>query len=368
MERYEVNFPQGATNVSTTVNMRVSSQITVSDSLIGIGSSLNLNVIDATGNPITTFPQDFTLKIDFNSFDISKYKTDSISIYSSQDGSSWTKEDTFVDLVNKTASATLDHASYFALVGERMDVIAPVTKVLLTGSEGQASWFRSDVKVTIQSQDNENGSGVYYVGYRVDDDYFREYTESFTVSGSGEHIIEFYSVDNDENIEEVKSKSFYIDKTAPELKISYDKDNLNTVLEGVDEFGISNFSKTTGAIEITDKAGNITKITGVFDLDNTNDKISFKSIVYNRQTEKKFTNNNYLAGYKKDTNQNLISIYQNWITYGNVPSMVATDYRTKTQSTRVLIKDGNVTKLDSWLSGVRLLSVYTDNGNLKFEY
>ena len=87
-----------------------------------------------------------------------------------------------------------------------------------------------------------------------------------------------------------------------------------------------------------------------------------------KSIEKKFTKNNYLAGYKKDLTQNLISIYQNWITYGLIPSMVATDYRTRTQSTRVLIKEGSITITDSWLPGVRLLSIYTKNGNLEYKY
>jgi len=107
LERYELNFPQDATADPLTVEVQYSPSVTISDSFESLGSGLYLNVIDATGNPITTFPQEFTLTIDFSDFDISKYKISSISIYSSGNGVDWAKEETDVDFANSVAFGQL---------------------------------------------------------------------------------------------------------------------------------------------------------------------------------------------------------------------------------------------------------------------
>ncbi len=159
--------------------MNYSPSVAISETLGSIGSALYLDVVDAMGVPVTVFPKEFTLTVDFKNFDISKYKLDSISIYSSSDGNTWLKEDTVVDFTNKVATSNLNLASYFALVGERLDRVPPTTGALLSGEEGESGWFRSNVLVTLNAEDNKEGSGVYYIGYKLDDNYFQEYEEPF---------------------------------------------------------------------------------------------------------------------------------------------------------------------------------------------
>ncbi len=57
----------------------------------------------------------------------------------------------------------------------------------------------------------------------------------FVVSDEGEHTIEFYSVDNDENVEEIKTITFHIDKTLLEEKIEFKPQEKEVEVLGIDE-------------------------------------------------------------------------------------------------------------------------------------
>jgi len=151
------------------------------------------------------------------------YKIDTISIYSSGDGVTWTKEPTIVDLVTKKATTQIDHLSHFALMAERKDTTAPTTASVLEGLQGQQGWFRSDVTLTLTPEDNTEGLGVDYTLYKIETNEnttdWTTYKTPLTFTTEGRHKIEFYSVDKDENVETVKSIEFDIDKTAPEVAI-----------------------------------------------------------------------------------------------------------------------------------------------------
>ena len=215
LERYKLDFPQGATNETVNLEMQSSPVAKPSGILESIGSTLTILAKDLFGNPVTGFIKPFDLTVDFSAFDTSKYDTNTISIYSSEDGTNWTKEGTTIDPIAKTASAELNHLTHFALMAERLDTIAPTTTANLSGGQGQANWFRSGVQMTLDAQDNEGGLGVDYTLYKTDEDDWQEYNSQILLTNEGHHIVDFYSVDNDENIEEIKTIEFNIDKTPP---------------------------------------------------------------------------------------------------------------------------------------------------------
>src|SRR3989338_2600151 len=117
--------------------------------LESIGTTLKVTAKNAAGQFVEEFTKPYTISIDFSVFDLSTLDLATISIHSSDDGINWQKEETTVDLENKKATARLDHLSYFALMAERLDAVAPTTEAILSGLQGQAGWFRSDVQVTL---------------------------------------------------------------------------------------------------------------------------------------------------------------------------------------------------------------------------
>ena len=373
LERYEVNFPQDSTSDPLNVSMQYSTKVTVSDSFESVGSALQFNVIDASGNPINTFPKDFTLTIDFKDFDINKYKLSSLSIYSSNDGMNWIKEDTNIDFASGIATSTLNHASYFALMGEKSDIIPPNTEALLTGNEGQTGWYRSDVEVTLNAEDGNEGSGIYYVGYKVDDDYFKEYKEPFTISDEGEHVVEFYSVDNDENIEELKSVTFHIDKTLPEARIEFSPEKNDAEILGVDEKETEvTFEEGKGRFKsdliiIKDKSGNTLQLEGKFRRMDKLDTYSIESMQYNESEEFKFDKNFYSAGFalgKKSGEFN--QVLQSWFDKGE--TLMAIIYNGKKDESEIFKKDKGEKVQWETKPGLSLLYIKTNNGNLEFGY
>lgn len=217
-ERFELDFPQDSVVNETHLSIKSAPIIKDLNNLSSIGSTLDIHAFDSQGNEVLNFEKEFTLTVGFNDFDLIPYNTDSFSIYSSADGVVWNKEPTLVDFVNKSAIARFNHLTHFALMAERFDTDPPVTTAVLDGQNGQSNWFRSDAYVSLNSDDGR-GLGTDYTLYRKEDEDWETYEGPLLFTDEGHHKIEFYSVDKDENIEDVKSVKFDIDKTAPEAEI-----------------------------------------------------------------------------------------------------------------------------------------------------
>jgi hypothetical protein len=111
------------------------------------------------------------------------------------------------------------------------DVTPPVTTAELSGTQGQNNWYVSNVMVMLSATDPAGKSlkgvggnkwplGVNHTYYKVDDAAdWTIYETPIIVSADGEHTVLFYSDDKaiPPNVEDVKSISFKIDKTAPTI-------------------------------------------------------------------------------------------------------------------------------------------------------
>jgi hypothetical protein len=217
---YNFNFPQDTTNQNLNIQIESAPTVEISETVQSIGTTINITAKDSLGNIVSLLNNFYTLTIDFSSFDLTAFDTNSMAIYSSEDGINWTQEVTTVDINNRIASTQLNHFSYFALMAEKIDTTPPTTTPILSGLQGQLNWFRSDVEVTLSAQDNENGLGIDYTLYKINDGDWQQYSTPLTFSTEGHYKVEFYSVDKGDNIEEVKSIEFNIDKTAPFAAIS----------------------------------------------------------------------------------------------------------------------------------------------------
>jgi hypothetical protein len=106
---------------------------------------------------------------------------------------------------------------------EYNDITPPETTHTLdpTEPDGENGWYISNVTVNLTATDDY--SGVKDTFYRIDGSEWKSYDYPFVLSEDGEDIIiEFYSVDNEGNVEEVKSVTLDIDKTPPDPSIYYE--------------------------------------------------------------------------------------------------------------------------------------------------
>lgn len=281
--RYVLNFPANST--AQNLNLAIlASPTTQQSNLVSIGSTLDVTATDLFGNSVTQFLHPFNLEVSFAEYDLNNIDLDSLSVYSSPDGNTWNKEDTIVDLGAKKATAQINHLTQFALMGERIDTIAPVTEAIFDGQKGTENNFRSDVSVSLNATDNK--LGVDYTLYRIDDGEWNLYSAPFTFENEGTYKIEFYSTDNDDNVEELKSVEFIIDKALPEVEIYYDTNTYDLVIEGTDDSGeTATTKKALGLLQyeysIADKAGNATKLNTQHTSLGKHEILQIRSIQYN---------------------------------------------------------------------------------------
>lgn len=295
---YFMTFPSDAVSQNTTIELTPQPVAAPSSLLSSIGPTLLATAKDQLGNLITNFVNPFTLTVDFVDLDLSNYDLSTLSIFSSQDGTSWNKEPTTVDLINQNASTILSHFTYFALMAERLDSAPPITTAILSGDKGENDWYRSDVTLSLSSQDDQGGLGTDYTLLDALGGDWDVYSSQIIATNEGHFTYNFYSVDKAGNIEDNKTIEVDIDKTPPIITSTvtaegnpyisgtWTSKNVLVSFSCIDSFsGVSNLSdpilmstegenqSVTG--ECQDKAGNTAtfQITGI-NIDKTPPEIS----------------------------------------------------------------------------------------------
>ena len=157
------------------------------------------------------FSQYFTLTLSFAPNDIIRYDPSSLSLFSSPDGVSWHKESSTIDLQTNTATTQVNHLTQFALMGNPLDAIAPVTEAVLTGTL-LGDLYQDEVNLTLQATDTpvETSLGVEHTFYRINAGEMQVYGEPVAFLTPGTFTVEYYSMDGDGNSEEMKSVSFTV--------------------------------------------------------------------------------------------------------------------------------------------------------------
>jgi hypothetical protein len=366
-ERFTYVFPEDTFSQDVQVEERGGPVVRVTDNLVSIGSISILTVRDFLGNIISFLLRPFTLIIDFSGFDLSRYNVGSISIYSSEDGVNWSREETSVDLDNRQASAQISHLSYFALMAERLDIIPPITNASLEGESGEVGWFRSDVLFALTANDNVGGLGVDYTLYRVNDGDWRGYQTPELFSEEGDYRIEFYSVDKDENIEGVKAIEFAIDKKVPEARLFYDVQQKQITGEGIDD-NETTVSKQPGVgIEVTDLAGNTLSISGTLIESELQDSFETLSLAYVDGLVVGPLNRKLLIiDNLDDSNEDNRYLLQRW--YVDYFPRIEITYKPTTNKSSILLKELGLPVQKEKRDGLVLLQVVTSRGNLEIEY
>lgn len=92
----------------------------------------------------------------------------------------------------------------------------PETGISLSGTKGNADWFKSDVVVTLGATDNSN-TGINRTEYSFNGSVWQRYTGPFNVTKEGPSAIFYRSVDNASGVEMMKVRVVSIDRTAPSI-------------------------------------------------------------------------------------------------------------------------------------------------------
>lgn len=335
-------------------------------SLTTAGPAYEIELTRYNGEKITQFSTPSTITLNFSSLDLSKVRTETISLYSSPDGVVWVKEPTTVDLANKKASAIVNHLSQFVVMAERVDSTPPVTIAEVSGKP-------EDI-FTLHSTDNDGGLGVDYTLYREEGSDWKLYTSPVTFMQNGHYNIEYYSVDNDDNKENIKKVEFDIQKddSPPEAVIGFDLMSPAISIEGQDSEGeISKkeeqIAKDTKKIILTDSSNN-TLTLNIFDKENSKTaSISIHSLTYNNNVPLSLHENKLSVKYHmEESKEEFKQLEQIYEVKGELKVKLL--YRLKTDKTQVIIKEAGKEKIKEELPGVKLLYLYTDKGSVKFQY
>ena len=113
--------------------------------------------------------------------------------------------------------------AFVAKIVDVADREAPSTTASANPAPNAAGWNNSSVTVTLNAADNEGGSGVQSISYRINGDApstVSGATASFTLSLEGVNTITFNATDNAGNTEASKTAVVRIDKTPPSGTLS----------------------------------------------------------------------------------------------------------------------------------------------------
>ncbi len=104
-----------------------------------------------------------------------------------------------------------------------IDTTPPVTNATFNGTEGKQDWYRGAVTVTLNATDML--SGVAEIEYSVDNgDDWETYDDGITVTGSGNHTLQFRATDVAGNQEATKNVTIKIDSTDPSATLDVPED------------------------------------------------------------------------------------------------------------------------------------------------
>ena len=102
-----------------------------------------------------------------------------------------------------------------------VDTEPPVTTVTLSGTPGQAGWYRSAVTVTLTANDGQAGSGVATIKYRLNNGPLQTYPGPFTIPVQGMTQLTAMATDVAGNAEVPgPSTTVMIDSVAPSVSIT----------------------------------------------------------------------------------------------------------------------------------------------------
>lgn len=254
------------------------------------------------------------------------------------------------------------------------DTTPPVTTGILSGTQGEPNWFRSDVVASLSAVDNDGGVGVKETFYKKDGADAEPYVSAVSFSSEGFHSIEFYSVDNENNTEEVKILEFTIDKTPPEIEMAFNFDTLQDIevvgVDGGDSEGnpvpLSKVKTKNKKYELiaTDQAGNTTKVNVKVSDKKILEWLSIESISYNDGKLIKPPTNKFRVEHRVVKKVEGLELTQS--TYQKNEIKLVLDYLPRSNTTKITTYEKGKQKKKEQINGFAFMKMYTEKGVVKF--
>ena len=138
-------------------------------------------------------------------------------------------------------------------IKEIPDETAPVTTASFD-PPASTGWHPGTVPVSLSATD-DGGQGVDFIEYKLDGGEWTRYTDPVTVTGDGEHTLEYHAVDKAGNSETLKAATIKIDGTKPTLMVAgiaegyIYGDASDVVLSWHAEDATSGVASTTGTLD-----------------------------------------------------------------------------------------------------------------------
>lgn len=100
----------------------------------------------------------------------------------------------------------------------RIDRVAPETSLTVNAITENDGWYTTDATLLWNATDAN--SGVAYTEYRINGGEWTTMTGPVTFTEAGVYVVEYRSVDNNGNVENVKSQTFQVDNTPPMTEVT----------------------------------------------------------------------------------------------------------------------------------------------------
>ena len=138
------------------------------------------------------------------------------------------------------------------------DGIAPVTKSHFLNSnkyvKDSKTYYCDDLKVNLEATDQT--SGVENIYYSIDEQPFKEFTDTLIFNNEKQYRLKYYSVDHVGNVGELKTTDFGVDKTPPVVNWRLEGDVNKNVASGRSKIIVMAEDALSGVKNIRYKIGN----------------------------------------------------------------------------------------------------------------
>jgi hypothetical protein len=273
--------------------------------------------------------------------------------------------DTTTLTIQSTPTSTLQTINPSSILDsqESQDLLPPISTSTISGTQGEYSFYRSDVKIALSAIDTV---GILNTQYNLDNQGYKTYSSStkILISEEGFHTLSFFSTDKAGNNEKPKNVNFVVDKTAPEIVIKFNSNIKDLQFSGTDNISTSsvNILDKDDVVTATDQAGNKTEIK----FKNNNRKslmvAEIKSISYNGVFSD-ISKNSMEFLWKIDKKKNLVFLSQHISSKKGYNILALYDGK----NTRLIGRDstGIIFKI---IKGLQILKISTNKGDLKWDY
>ncbi|MEK7151312.1 MAG: right-handed parallel beta-helix repeat-containing protein [Patescibacteria group bacterium] len=170
------------------------------------------------------------------------------------------------------------------LIGEQgSDVVPPQTQAVVSGLVGLNGWFIGETVISFSVADDN--SGVLETLYSLDGGLtFFIYSLPVIITNDGITDIQFYSVDNAGNNEDIKTVQVKIDQTPPEVGAQFDTSTRDFQFFATDNLDLGpSLTCVDPVCQAKDQAGNEIILDFKKSSIRGNKNLSFKNVKYNGQ-------------------------------------------------------------------------------------